>query len=263
METRSLISDGIGAVRHLDAAQRMEYWCSYFEDKPFLASSCGDEPGEGADGKYCINFNQFDCVAFANTVLALAQASSYEQFAERYLALRYKEGVSYGGRNHFIEQWYRNNVVCQRFLSPLPYDVFPPAYKKTLDMDFNNIQWIRERGGEELPSLSSSFINDHYRFNLLAPVFCMETFFSALRSSGLGAAQFFAQHSYIDNLKSGDVLVFFWDGMIHLGILIARETPLVYSASTIKGKVSSFELVHYLNLLHTMRVVKYISFLKG
>lgn len=243
---------------------RAEYWCAYFADKPFLASSCGEEPGEGSDGKYWINFNQFDCVAFATTVLALAHSTSYAQFEERYLALRYNGAPSFCSRNHFIEQWYIDNVTRQRFLSPLPYDVFPPEFKRTLDLQFDNIQWIKERGGEEAQSLSPSFMEHHYQFQLQVPVFCVETLFSAVRSSGQGANAFFNRNSYISNLKSGDVLVFLWEGMIHLGIIIIKEgVPLVFSASTIKGKVASFDLVHYLNLLHTMRVVKYISFLSG
>ncbi|HEY0067020.1 MAG TPA: N-acetylmuramoyl-L-alanine amidase-like domain-containing protein [Flavisolibacter sp.] len=250
------------AVRDFHPSKRMEYWCAYFAAKPFLASSCGDEPGEGGGGKYCINFNQFDCVAFANTALALAHSSSYDQFEKRYLALRYNGGISYCSRNHFIEQWYINNVVRKNILSPLPYDVFPPEFKRTMDFDFDNIQWIKERGGEEMRSLPASFVDSHYRFKLSAPVFCVGTMFSAVRRSGLMTGPFFRQHSYLSNLKSGNVLVFIWNGMIHLGIIIANKgTPEVFSASSIKGKVTSFDLVHYLNLLHTMRVVKYVSFL--
>lgn len=249
-------------MRGFHPSQRMEYWCAYFTDKPFLASSCGDEPGEGADGKYCINFNQFDCVAFANTALALAHSSTYDQFEERYMALRYYGDISYCGRNHFIEQWYINNVVRQSILSPLPYDVFPPDFKKNIDFDFDNIQWITERAAGEMQSLPESFIDSHYRFKLPVPVFCVGTMFSAIRRSGLLAGPFLAQHSYLGNLKSGDVMVFIWKGMVHLGIIIVNKgAPEVFSASTIKGKVTSFDLVHYLNLLRTMRVVKYVSFL--
>lgn len=240
----------------------MEYWCAYFAEKPFLASSCGDEPGEGGGGKYCINFNQFDCVAFANTALALAHSSTYGEFEKRYLELRYYGPTSYCSRNHFIEQWYINNVVRKNILSPLPYDVFPPEFKRKMDFDFDNTQWIKERGGEEVQSSPASFIDSHYRFKLPAPVFCVESMFAAVKRSGLMAGPFFRQNSYINNLKSGDVLVFIWNSMIHLGIIIVNKgTPEVFSASSIKGKVTSFDLVHYLNLLHTMRVVKYVSFL--
>lgn len=264
LETRALIEEGIRAVRDFTPAQRIEYWCAYFAEKPFLASSCGDRPGEGGGGKYCINFNQFDCVAFANTAVALAHSSSYDQFEKRYLALRYNGGISYCSRNHFIEQWYRNNVVRQSIFSPLPYDVFPPGFKRTLDFDFNNIQWITDRGGEEMRSLPGSFIDSHYRFKLSAPVFCVETMFSAVRRSGLMTGPFLTKHSYLSHLKSGDVMVFIWNGMIHLGIIIVNKgAPEVCSASSIKGKVTSFDLVHYLNLLHTMRVVKYVSFLEA
>lgn len=59
-----------------------------------------------------INFQALDCFTFIDTIEALKQSSSKQDFIKKLIATRYKNSeISYQARNHFFSDWkYYNNV---------------------------------------------------------------------------------------------------------------------------------------------------------
>jgi len=59
---------------------------------------------------FSASFDGFDCVTYIETVLALARASSVDDFIEWLRKIRYERGsIQWARRNHFMTQWLRNN----------------------------------------------------------------------------------------------------------------------------------------------------------
>lgn len=55
----------------------------------------------------------FDCVTYVETVLALAGASTAQEFAERLRRIRYEGGqVEWARRNHYMLDWMKNNRLA-------------------------------------------------------------------------------------------------------------------------------------------------------
>ncbi len=60
---------------------------------------------------FTASLDGFDCVTYIETVLALARASSANDFIERLRKIRYERGrVEWKRRNHYMTSWVRNNV---------------------------------------------------------------------------------------------------------------------------------------------------------
>jgi len=59
---------------------------------------------------FTASFDGFDCVTYIETVLALARASSVNEFIESLRKIRYERGsIQWARRNHFMTDWLRNN----------------------------------------------------------------------------------------------------------------------------------------------------------
>lgn len=60
---------------------------------------------------FTASLEHFDCVTYVESVLALARASTVENFAESLRKIRYDSGVvRWNRRNHYTTDWIRNNV---------------------------------------------------------------------------------------------------------------------------------------------------------
>ena len=60
---------------------------------------------------FTASFDGFDCVTYIETVLALARASSVDDFIESLRKIRYEDGrVQWERRNHYMTLWIRNNI---------------------------------------------------------------------------------------------------------------------------------------------------------
>jgi cell wall-associated NlpC family hydrolase len=80
----------------------------------FLGRSYQPNPliGSAATAEvFTASLNEFDCVTYIETVLALARASSVDNFAERLRKIRYERGrIQWDRRNHYMTRWIRNNL---------------------------------------------------------------------------------------------------------------------------------------------------------
>jgi hypothetical protein len=60
---------------------------------------------------FTASLDSFDCVTYIETVLALARASSAEEFTKWLRKIRYQEGrIDWKRRNHYMTGWIRNNT---------------------------------------------------------------------------------------------------------------------------------------------------------
>src|SRR6266436_4751370 len=60
---------------------------------------------------FTASLDGFDCVTYIETVLALAHASSADDFIDSLRKIRYEQGrVKWERRNHYMTAWIRNNA---------------------------------------------------------------------------------------------------------------------------------------------------------
>ncbi|NKB46454.1 MAG: DUF1460 domain-containing protein [Legionellales bacterium] len=90
---------------------------------PLLSASLLGKPfalgalGEGSNGRFdqqpLYRTDEFDCLTYVETVLALAHADNLPEFRQHILDLRYAQGQpSFLNRNHFMSvDWIPNNTV--------------------------------------------------------------------------------------------------------------------------------------------------------
>jgi hypothetical protein len=61
---------------------------------------------------------RFDCVTYIETIMALARASNFDEFADSLRCVRYDGGrIDWRWRNHYIARWIRNNLREQMLKS--------------------------------------------------------------------------------------------------------------------------------------------------
>jgi hypothetical protein len=83
-----------------------------YKPNPLIGSAASDEVFTAAlDG--------FDCVTYIETVLALARASTADDFIEGLRKIRYDRGrIDWKRRNHYMTGWIRNNLR-ERIIAPV------------------------------------------------------------------------------------------------------------------------------------------------
>ena len=60
---------------------------------------------------FTASLDGFDCVTYLETILALARASSVDEFIEWLRKIRYERGrIQWDRRNHYMTLWIRNNL---------------------------------------------------------------------------------------------------------------------------------------------------------
>ncbi len=263
MDSNQSIKKQLTAVNNLTVEEKIIYWCTQFKGRPFSFNSCGDAPGtEDANSLCFFNFNAFDCVSFINTIYALAHTTDFTGFKKIYSGLRYINGLSFGGRNHFIEQWYYNNVLQKNCFAPLAYDIFPPDTKQTIRVNVVYSQWIQLRLKKTMEEISGNPAFNLYELKYKLDGYSLAAIFSAVKKSGQKAELFLAENSYTSRLKTGDILLFISDIMMHMAVVTKDKQLEVYTASSVKNEVTKFGLVYYMQLLHTMRTATHIAIIR-
>ncbi|MEN0065652.1 MAG: N-acetylmuramoyl-L-alanine amidase-like domain-containing protein [Myxococcota bacterium] len=99
----------LAAVKDVtDFSDRLDRLSAHFVGRPYLAftlvgdATTPEEPVARLDG--------FDCVTYAESVIALARSQSPSDFGRELRALRYDRGrVDWAARNHFMNRWIERN----------------------------------------------------------------------------------------------------------------------------------------------------------
>lgn len=84
---------------------------------------------------FTASFLGFDCVTYIETVLALARASSVDDFIRWLRKIRYEEGrIEWARRNHYMTFWIRNNIR-EGIIRPISMRAVPALSKdRVLDV---------------------------------------------------------------------------------------------------------------------------------
>lgn len=94
--------------REKDLGQRIARISSRFLGRPYVVGPL--EGGASAPEVLRVSLAGFDCVTYIETVLALAQSGTLDEFIEAIRAMRYAAGVvDWRCRNHYMIDWVRNN----------------------------------------------------------------------------------------------------------------------------------------------------------
>jgi Protein of unknown function (DUF1460) len=120
--TQPPTDDWLRQLGELPFSQRVEALCRHFLGTPHV-----DDPfGEGEAGRFdrqpIVRFDAFDCVSYAETVLALAVGLSLRRAAELVALMRYQSGcVAFEDRCHWIAgQWVPHNLAAGLLTNHLP-----------------------------------------------------------------------------------------------------------------------------------------------
>src|SRR5438094_8944666 len=94
---------------HGSAANRIEVLSRHFLGNPYKTNpliGSSDTPEV-----FTASLDGFDCVTYIETILALARASTADEFSKWLRKIRYEQGcVAWVRRNHYMTAWIRNNV---------------------------------------------------------------------------------------------------------------------------------------------------------
>ena len=91
------------------AASRIDVLSRHFVGHSYLPNPLIGSAGTAE--VFTASLDGFDCVTYLETVLALARASSVDDFIEWLRKIRYERGrIQWDRRNHYMTLWIRNNV---------------------------------------------------------------------------------------------------------------------------------------------------------
>jgi hypothetical protein len=98
---------GLGRLTPLEA--RVDSVSRLFVGRAYAENPLGGGPDQRE--VFRCSFNEFDCVTYVETVLALACSKTTTRFFRELRALRYRRGaVDWFRRNHFMTEWLRRNA---------------------------------------------------------------------------------------------------------------------------------------------------------
>ena len=84
---------------------------------------------------FVVSLDEFDCVTYVETILALSHASSVDGFSKWLRKIRYEDGrVEWERRNHYMTGWIRNNSRTGTLRRLAPRDIAQIAKERTLSV---------------------------------------------------------------------------------------------------------------------------------
>src|SRR2546425_792134 len=91
------------------AGSRIEFLSRHFLGRPYKVNPL---IGSASTPEvFTASLDDFDCVTYVETVLALSRASSAGSFIEGLRKIRYDKGrIEWNRRNHYMSRWIRNNA---------------------------------------------------------------------------------------------------------------------------------------------------------
>jgi hypothetical protein len=106
------LADEFNLARSLSSSERIKFWSAYIEGDEDHKEKVADlASGFTVEDVAPIIPKKYNCTTFVETVAALSQSDSPDQFITRLIAIRYKEGAAnFYARNHLPESdWIPNN----------------------------------------------------------------------------------------------------------------------------------------------------------
>jgi len=117
------IASLLAEVARVDGpGERVDALSQRFLGRPYLTDPLVGSPD--APEQLVTRLDGFDCVTFAESVLALAAARTPEEFERELVEIRYHHGrVAWLHRNHYTSDWFARNMEAGR-LTPVLGDLW-------------------------------------------------------------------------------------------------------------------------------------------
>lgn len=256
------------AANITDLVSRIVYFSHLFLGAPYVGGCLGEGETGRFDQSPLYRFDCFDCLTYVNTVLALAYASSAQEFQQRLLQLNYYDAEpNYVKRFHFMSlDWNPRNQQAG-FIRDITRELLndkgqPFFLSATTDID--KAGWLRKRSLADLKLLKP--MTTHEKQQLLGELYQLADQFTAksVTIDYLPIALFFDDQgepirALFDRLPDGAIVEIVrpnWDlreqigthlHVSHLGFAIRTEQGLMYrQASSVAGGVVDVLLPLYL-----------------
>jgi hypothetical protein len=131
-----------------------------FLDVEYVLGTLSNPEIDTSAEKLIIDFSSLDCFTFIDTIEALRHSIDFEEFRQKLIQTRYKDGkVTYHNRNHFFSDWVENNnikdITCElgackkslktlnedyKYLKEIPEVIREIAYIPTKEIDLSKLQ---------------------------------------------------------------------------------------------------------------------------
>ena len=108
-EIDSLLS--VTAQKQMTITERMNFFSAYFLETPYSFTCVGDGPYALYETYPLVNFEETNCMAYCEHVLALSISDSWDNFFNNLQHIRYKDGlIGMRTRNHYtMADWLPEN----------------------------------------------------------------------------------------------------------------------------------------------------------
>ena len=266
--------------RELSNISRLNHVSSSFLGKPYFWGPLG----EGIDGQYdqypLYRIDQFDCLTYVETVLAIALTDSLDSFRQRMGMIRYREGkISFIARNHFTDlDWNKNNQEngILKDITGLIHDENNHSVAEVARANIDKPSWYEHVAERRIRLLSSSQLQKSKQSSALKqqgkqlraeistiPYIPLSVLFDAKGKPNKALFQQIPDGAIVEIVRPN------WDltsaigthlNVSHLGFVFWGEGVLMFrNASTIHGKVVEEPLIDYLNAARQSPTIKGIN----
>ena len=132
--SRRRVEQLLAKVRsHGSAGSRIEILTRHFLGLPYQSNplvGSADTPEV-----FTVSFDDFDCVTYVETVLALTLSATVDEFIESLRRIRYRDGrIDWKRRNHYMTAWIRSNARAGAVRQLRSRDVTEVVKERTLDV---------------------------------------------------------------------------------------------------------------------------------
>ncbi len=123
---------------------------SVFLGKPYYLGALGEGPGAKFDKHPLYRTDKFDCVTYIETVLALAESTSFRGFQDHILQIRYSDGIpTYLSRNHFTSIDWNPRDQKLGYITDSTKTLYPTQYKIAV-ANINKAAWYQHKTLKDL-----------------------------------------------------------------------------------------------------------------
>lgn len=115
----------------------------YFLGRPYLLGPTGEGPKALFDQNPMYRTDQFDCLTYVETVLALVKSNNVNEFSHNLKKIRYHSTeYSFLYRNHFTELDWNPQNQRNGYIKDVTQALFPQDYKFAVIMN-NKPEWFK------------------------------------------------------------------------------------------------------------------------
>jgi hypothetical protein len=135
--------------------RRLETDSSFFIDKPYLLGALGEGQNALIDKSPLYRTDDFDCVTYVSTVLALVESNNIAQFNKNQLKINYENAIpDYVHRNHFMSVDWNPNNEKNGYLKDVTKTLFPNTYKIAV-ATIDKPNWYRNLAANNIKDFQS------------------------------------------------------------------------------------------------------------